>query len=82
MTFVGDEAMKRFTAILAGFALLAMAGCGSSGSNDIPDLQPVGLLSAVTDVAAFETSGLFPSFARELRVIADAGSTVLADVLP
>jgi len=50
--------MKRFTAILSGFVLLAIAGCGSSGSgsNDIPDPQPVGLLSAVTDVAAFEAS--------------------------
>ncbi len=50
--------MKRFTAILSGFVLLATAGCGSSGSgsNDMPDPQPVGLLSAVTDVAAFEAS--------------------------
>ncbi len=50
--------MKRLTAILSGFSLLAIAGCGSSGpsSNDTPDPQPPGLLSAVTDVAAFEAS--------------------------
>ncbi len=50
--------MKWVTAVLSGFALLAIAGCDSSGSssNDMPDPQPVGLLSAVTDVAAFEAS--------------------------
>lgn len=50
--------MKRITAILSGFVLLAIAGCGSSGSssNDMPDPQPVGLLSTVTDVVAFEAS--------------------------
>lgn len=50
--------MKRFTAILSGFVLLTITGCGSSGSssNDVPDPPPVGLLSAVTDVAAFEAS--------------------------
>jgi len=50
--------MKRFTAILSGLVFLAIAGCGSSGSssNDIPDPPPVGLLSTVTDVAAFEAS--------------------------
>jgi len=58
MTFTGDDAMKRFTAILSGLVFLAIAGCGSSGSssNDIPDPPPVGLLSTVTDVAAFEAS--------------------------
>ncbi len=50
--------MKRFATIFSGFVLLAIAGCGSSGSssNDVPDPQPVGLLSTVTDVAAFEAS--------------------------
>jgi uncharacterized secreted protein with C-terminal beta-propeller domain len=50
--------MKRLSAIISGFILLAIAGCGSSGSssNDTPDPQPVGLLSAVTDAAAFEAS--------------------------
>jgi len=50
--------MKRFTAILFGFVLLTIAGCGSSSSStdDTPDPQPTGLLSAVTDVAAFEAS--------------------------
>ncbi len=33
-------------------------------------------------VAAFRTSGLFPSLDGELRVIDDAGSTVLAEILP
>jgi len=79
MTFVGDDAMKRFTAILSGIALLAMAGCGSSGSNDIPDPQPVGLLSAVTDVAAFETSiksGLTQMSSSEQLAIAGAAADV------
>ena len=50
--------MKRFTLILSGLVLLAIAGCGSSGSdsNNTPDPQPVGLLSSVTDPAAFEAS--------------------------
>ena len=58
MTFIGDNAMKRFTAILSGFVLLAITGCGSSSSssNEPPDPQPAGLLSVVTDVAAFEAS--------------------------
>ena len=50
--------MKRFTLIFSGLVLLAIAGCGSSGSdsNNTPDPQPVGLLSSVTDPAAFEAS--------------------------
>ena len=51
--------MKTLTAIISGLLLLAMAGCGSSGSGDVdngPDPQPVGLLSPVTDLAAFEAS--------------------------
>ena len=50
--------MKSFTLILSGLVLLAIAGCGSSdsGSNNPPDPQPTGLLSPVTDLAAFEAS--------------------------
>ena len=50
--------MKKFTLIFSGLVLLAIAGCGSSGSdsNNTPDPQPVGLLSSVTDPAAFEAS--------------------------
>ena len=53
--------MKTLTVIISGLALLAIAGCGSSGSgsgdNDNgPDPQPAGLLSPVTDLAAFEAS--------------------------
>jgi uncharacterized secreted protein with C-terminal beta-propeller domain len=50
--------MKRFTTMLCGLVLLAMTGCGSgsgpySGGNNPP---VAGLLSPVTDVAAFEAS--------------------------
>lgn len=49
--------MKRLTAILPGLVLLAMAGCGSGpASNDDTPEPPVGLLSKVTDTAAFEIS--------------------------
>ncbi len=49
--------MKRIAVILSGFVLLAIAGCGSSSKPaDTPEPQPTGLLSAVTDVAAFEAS--------------------------
>lgn len=51
--------MKRLKAVLSGLILLAVAGCGSSGSgsgNNPGPQQPVGLLSVVTDVAAFEKS--------------------------
>ena len=49
--------MKRFTTLFSGFVLLAIAGCGSSSNSaDTPGPQPVGLLSTVTDVAAFEAS--------------------------
>jgi hypothetical protein len=56
MTFMGDDAMRRLTAILTGLVFLTIAGCGSSSSNDQPNPQPAGLLSTVTDVAAFEAS--------------------------
>lgn len=50
--------MKKLTLIFSGLVLLAIAGCGSSGSdsNNTPDPQPVGLLSPVTDSAAFEAA--------------------------
>jgi uncharacterized secreted protein with C-terminal beta-propeller domain len=58
MNFTGDDVMRRLTTIFSGFVLLAMAGCGSSssGPTDVPDPRPAGLLSTVTDVAAFEAS--------------------------
>ena len=47
--------MTRLTGILCASILLALAGCSSSNSpTDTP--PPVGLLSAVTDAAAFEAS--------------------------
>ncbi|MDH5622689.1 MAG: hypothetical protein OEY74_11460, partial [Gammaproteobacteria bacterium] len=70
--------MKRLKAILSGLIFLAVAGCGSSGSGsgDTPEPQPAGLLSAVTDVAAFEDSikaGLTNmSSAAQLAVAAEA----------
>jgi uncharacterized secreted protein with C-terminal beta-propeller domain len=79
MNLIGDDTMKRIMAILSGFVLLAIAGCGSSGSssNDMPDPQPLGLLSAVTDVAAFEAaikSGLTKmSTAEQLALAAAVG---------
>ncbi len=50
--------MKRSTALLFALFLLSIAGCSSSnsGSNDPGGPQPAGLLSAVSDVAAFEAS--------------------------
>ena len=53
--------MKLLTTILSGCALTALAGCGGSstpGALPGPDNgpQPVGLLSPVSDPAAFETS--------------------------
>ena len=74
--------MKRLTAILSGFVLLTIAGCGSSGSgtDDTPDPQPTGLLSAVTDVAAFEASikaGLTQMSTAEQLAL--AGTAVDAD---
>jgi len=70
--------MKRFTAILSGFILLAIAGCGSSSNPaDTPDPQPVGLLSTVTDVVAFETSlkdGLTQMSSSEQLALAGAAA--------
>ena len=76
MTFKGDDAMKRLTAILSGFVLLAIAGCGSSSNPvDTPDPQPVGLLSTVADLAAFEASlkdGLTQMSSSEQLMLAGA----------
>jgi hypothetical protein len=50
--------MKRLTAILLGLFLLPMAGCGSGSisSDDTPEPPVAGLLSRVTNTAAFEAS--------------------------
>ena len=49
--------MKKLTAVIFGMFFLALTGCGpSSKSTDSPDPDPRGMLSAVTDVAAFEAS--------------------------
>jgi hypothetical protein len=49
--------MKKLTAVIFGMFFLALTGCGSSSkSTDSPDPDPHGMLSAVTDVAAFEAS--------------------------
>lgn len=74
----GDATMTRLTAILCGLILLVLAGCGSgsnSNSGNPPDPQPVGLLSRVTDVGAFEASikdGLTAMTSAE--VLANAGA--------
>jgi uncharacterized secreted protein with C-terminal beta-propeller domain len=76
--------MKRLATAFSGFVLLAIAGCGSSGSgsDDQPNPQPVGLLSAITDTAAFEASlksGLMQMSTAEQLALAgaamDAGFT-------
>lgn len=49
--------MKKLTVVLFGVVVLALSGCGSSStSGDSPDPDPRGMLSPVTDVAAFEAS--------------------------
>lgn len=49
--------MKRTTVVLLGLTLLTLTGCGSgSGSDNPPDSREVGLLSRVSDAAAFEAS--------------------------
>ena len=49
--------MKNLTAIIFGMFFLALAGCGSSSNSaDPPDPNQRGMLSVVTDVAAFEAS--------------------------
>ena len=73
--------MRRLSAIFTGLVVLTIAGCGSSGSgsNGGPDPQPVGLLSTVTDVAAFEASiksGLTQMSTTEQLALADAAAAV------
>lgn len=71
--------MTRFTAILSGLVLLALAGCGSSSnSTGTPDSETAGLLSPVTDINAFETSiknGLMAMSSDEQLAVADAAAT-------
>ena len=78
MNFKGDDSMKRLTAIFSGFILLAVAGCGSSSNPaDTPDPQPVGLLSTVTDLAAFEAAlkdGLTQMSSGEQLMLAGAAA--------
>ncbi|MDH5622456.1 MAG: beta-propeller domain-containing protein [Gammaproteobacteria bacterium] len=71
--------MKGLKAILSGLILLAVASCGSSGSGsgDTPEPRPVGLLSLVTDVAAFEASikaGLTNTSSAERLALAAAAA--------
>ena len=69
--------MRRLTAIFTGLVLLTMAGCGSSSSGGQPNPQPAGLLSSVTDVAAFEASiksGLTNMSTAEQLALADAAA--------
>jgi uncharacterized secreted protein with C-terminal beta-propeller domain len=67
-------AMKTSTAILSGCLLLALVGCGGSSNPGVPpDIQPVGLLSPVSDPAAFEASlknGLTARAAPEVLALA------------
>jgi len=75
--------MTRLTLILSGLFLLALAGCGSSGnSSDTPGPQPpVGLLSAVSDAAAFEASikaGLTAMSSSEQLALASAAADAAA----
>ncbi|HMB74280.1 MAG TPA: beta-propeller domain-containing protein, partial [Gammaproteobacteria bacterium] len=51
--------MNQLTAMISGSLLLVLAGCGSSsGPRTVPDPgpEPQGLLSPITDTAAFERS--------------------------
>jgi len=49
--------MKKPTVVFFGVIVLALSGCGSSSkSGDSPDPDASGMLSPVTDVAAFEAS--------------------------
>ena len=75
--------MKVLSTILCGLAAVALAGCGSSsssGGNNGPDPnpEPAGLLSQVTDRAAFEASlkdGLTVMSTAEQLALADAVAT-------
>lgn len=74
--------MKRLTAILFGLFVLPMAGCGSgpNSSDDTPEPPVAGLLSKVTDTAAFEASikgGL--TAMTSAAVLANAGAPQSSD---
>lgn len=67
--------MMRLTAILSGLVLLVLGGCGSSGTDMPGPKQPAGLLSLVSDTAAFEASikaGLTAMSSDEQLALADA----------
>jgi len=70
--------MKKLTVVILGIVVLALTGCGSSSnSDDPPDLDPRGMLSAVTDVAAFEASikaGLTSMTSDEQLAVAGAAA--------
>jgi len=70
--------MKKLTAVIFGMFFLALAGCSSSSkTDDPPDPDPLGMLSAVTDVAAFEASikaGLTSMSSAEQIAIANAAA--------
>jgi hypothetical protein len=71
--------MRALTSLVIGSVFLALAGCGSSTppSDEVPETA-VGLLSPVTDAAAFETSlkdGLTQMASAETLAVADAAAT-------
>ena len=75
--------MTRFTSILCGLFFLVLAGCGSGSSpgGGNPDPGAQGLLSPVSDAAAFEASlkgGLTQVASPEQLAAADAAATAAA----
>ena len=72
--------MRALSAYVCGFVLLALAGCGSGSSpgTSTPNPPPVqGLLSPVTDAAAFEASikdGLTAMASAEQLAVADVAA--------
>ena len=71
--------MKGLSTILCGLAALALAGCSSNSSSggNTPDPEPAGLLSQVSDRAAFEASlkeGLTAMSTAEQLDLAAAGA--------
>ncbi|MDH4125676.1 MAG: beta-propeller domain-containing protein [Gammaproteobacteria bacterium] len=70
--------MMRLMAILSGLVLLVLGGCGSSGPDMPGPVQPAGLLSPVSDTAAFEASikaGLTAMSSDEQLALADAAAS-------
>lgn len=74
--------MKGLPSYLCGFVLLAMAGCGSNSSSNNESPEPAqGLLSAVTNAAALETSlksGLTSMASQEQLAVADTAAATSA----